>query len=288
MDVTVSDNWWPQSGVNHINIPVWCYGAHPQHLSETETSFTISNTSPACPLLLLTIDIVTMCILCRGELCNHWNIYLCTHIGIIGKFKWWLIKSTRTKKNIFLCSLRKMQEARPLHQHMQKNKNKFSTFLGHKCLRFLFSGQWKLITISSSWWWNWKFSIFDQVSSRLVTVAGSPVSTLLKNDRRVMWNFGHRHAKMETFAIWCHCNKPWTCRVWAWQCVIIKNISTKIRCQYWCHFYVFLFYCICTECYEADYQVLFYVNISHSLKIFLSECEMVATCPPGTCYILGM
>jgi len=181
-----------------------------------------------------------------------------------------------------------MQEARQLHQHMQKNKNKFSTFLGHKCLRFLVSGQWKLITISSSWWWNWKFSIFDQVSSRLVTVAGSPVSTLLKNDRRVMWNFGHRHAKMETFAIWCHCNKPWTCRVWAWQCVIIKNISTKIRCQYWCHFYVFLFYCICKECYEADYQVLFYVNISHSLKIFLSECEMVATCPPGTCYILGM
>jgi len=156
-----------------------------------------------------------------------------------------------------------MQEARQLHQHMQKNKNKFSAFLGHKCLRFLASGQWKLITISSPWWWNWKFSIFDQVSSRLVTVAGSPVSTLLKNDRRVMWNFGHRHAKMETFAIWCHCNKPWTCRVWAWQCVIIKNISTKIRCQYWCHFYVFLFYCICKECYEADYQVLCFMSTFH-------------------------
>jgi len=128
VDVTVSDNWWPQSGVNHINIPVWCYGAHPQHLSETETSFTISNTSPACPLLLLTIDIVTMCILCRGELCINKNIYLCTHIGIIGKFKWWLIKSTRTKKNIFLCSLRKMQVARQLHQHMQKTKQILNIF----------------------------------------------------------------------------------------------------------------------------------------------------------------
>jgi len=209
-------------------------------------------TSVCCWPLTLQCN-VSMSILCRGEPVT-WkfvisNEHCCTH------FVWWwsiitTVQSTiRTigyskQRKYFLMQFKKNLRGQTMLHHHAVNNNTFSTFLGQKCFEFLFSGPAQqylssIMILDNGFGQNVTYLSKSPrnptVSSKLVSVVGSHAMRDIE-------------CRKKHFAVWICWNKPWTCRVRAWQQDNYQEQDQMQLLLWYLHFY-----CICNEGCEADH-----------------------------------
>ena len=209
-------------------------------------------TSVCCWPLTLQCN-VSMSILCRGEPVT-WkfvisNEHCCTH------FVWWwsiitTVQSTiRTigyskQRKYFLMQFKKNLRGQTMLHHHAVNNNTFSTFLGQKCFEFLFSGPAQqylssIMILDNGFGQNVTYLSKSPrnptVSSKLVSVVGSHAMRDIE-------------CRKKHFAVWICWNKPWTCRVRAWQQDNYQEQDQMQLLLWFIHFY-----CICNEGCEADH-----------------------------------